>query len=47
MVGGKYTTCDAKNPHFYIELTKAKIIPEKKIVSGPFYFVLADIPLPI
>ncbi|MEN8121266.1 MAG: putative LPS assembly protein LptD [Bacteroidota bacterium] len=44
---GKFTTCDAKHPHFYIELTKAKVIPEKRIVSGPFYFVLADIPVPI
>ncbi len=44
---GKFTTCDAKHPHFYIELTKAKVIPEKRIVTGPFYFVLADIPIPI
>jgi len=44
---GKFTTCDAKHPHFYIELTKAKVIPEKRIVSGPFYFVLADIPVPV
>ncbi|RLD80751.1 MAG: LPS-assembly protein LptD, partial [Bacteroidetes bacterium] len=44
---GKFTTCDAKHPHFYIELTKAKVIPDKRIVSGPFYFVLADIPIPI
>ncbi len=42
---GKFTTCDAKHPHFYIELTKAKVIPDKSIVTGPFYFVIADIPL--
>ncbi len=44
---GKYTTCDLDHPHFYIELTKAKIIPGEKIVSGPMYFVIADVPLPI
>ncbi len=44
---GKYTTCDAPHPHFYIRLTKAIVIPEKKIVSGPAYMVLEDIPLPL
>ncbi|MBN1250504.1 MAG: LPS-assembly protein LptD [Bacteroidales bacterium] len=47
ILDGKYTTCDAKHPHFYIELTKAKVLPDDKIVSGPFYFVIADIPIPI
>lgn len=44
---GKYTTCDDPHPHFYIRLTKAIAIPEKKIVSGPAYMVLEDIPLPL
>lgn len=44
---GKYTTCDAPNPHFYLALTKAKSIPNDKIVSGPAYLVLEDVPLPI
>lgn len=44
---GKYTTCDLENPHFYVALTKAKVIPDDKIVSGPAYLVMADIPLPI
>ena len=44
---GKYTTCDAPHPHFYIHLTKAIVIPDKKIVSGPAYMVLEDIPLPL
>ena len=47
MRNGKYTTCDADHPHFYLSLTKAIAIPEDKIVSGPAYVVLADIPLPI
>ncbi len=45
--GGKYTTCDAEHPHFYIALTKAVSIPGDKIVSGPAYIVLEDVPLPI
>ncbi|MBN2275526.1 MAG: LPS-assembly protein LptD [Bacteroidales bacterium] len=44
---GKYTTCDAKHPHFYIALTKAIAIPKDKIISGPAYLVLEDIPLPL
>jgi len=43
---GKYTTCDAELPHFYIALSKAKVIPDDKIVSGPAYLVVEDIPLP-
>ena len=42
--GGKYTTCDKEHPHFYLSLTKAKVIPNDKIISGPAYLVLADIP---
>jgi lipopolysaccharide assembly outer membrane protein LptD (OstA) len=44
---GKYTTCDKPHPDFYIRLTKAIVIPNKKIVSGPAYLVLEDIPLPL
>ncbi len=44
---GKYTTCNADHPHFYIGLTKAIAIPDDKIVSGPAYFVMEDIPLPL
>jgi hypothetical protein len=47
MKDGKYTTCDAEHPHFYVALTRAKSIPGDKIVSGPAYIVLEDIPLPI
>ncbi len=45
--GSKYTTCDADHPHFYVRLPKAKVIPDEKIVSGPAYLVLEDIPLPL
>jgi len=44
---GKYTTCDLDHPHFYIALTKAKSIPSDKIISGPAYIVIEDVPIPI
>ncbi len=44
---GKYTTCDAAHPHFYIAITKGISMPGDKIISGPAYIVLADVPLPI
>jgi hypothetical protein len=44
---GKYTTCNLEHPHFYISLSKAKIIPDDKIVSGPAYLVVEDIPVPL
>ncbi len=43
----KFTTCDAEFPHFYLALNRAKVYPGEKIVSGPAYMVVADIPLPL
>ena len=46
MVDGKYTTCDEHDhPHFYIQMTKAKVRPKKNIVTGPVYLVIEDVPL--
>ncbi len=43
---GKYTTCDnTDHPHFYLAMTKAKVIPGKKVITGPAYLVLEDVPL--
>ncbi|PKP21108.1 MAG: LPS-assembly protein LptD [Bacteroidetes bacterium HGW-Bacteroidetes-21] len=44
---GYYTTCDEDHPHYYINLTKAKVIPDDKIVSGPAYLVIEDLPVPL
>lgn len=43
----KYTTCDAPHPHFYLKLSRAKVIPNKETVFGPAYLVVADVPLPL
>ena len=45
---GKYTTCeDHEHPHFYFNLTKAKVRPKKDVVTGPGYMVLMGVPLPL
>lgn len=44
---GKYTTCDHEHPHYYIAMTKARVIQNDKIVSGPLYLVISDIPTPL
>ncbi|MBP3566470.1 MAG: LPS-assembly protein LptD [Paraprevotella sp.] len=44
---GKYTTCNAKHPHFYLALTRAKVRPGKDVVFGPAYLVVEDVPLPL
>ena len=43
---GKYTTCEeTDHPHFYLAMTKAKVIPGKKVITGPAYLVMEDVPL--
>ncbi len=44
---GKYTTCNHKHPHYEFRFQKAKVIPGKKIVTGPAYLVIADVPTPL
>ena len=47
MQKGRYTTCDAENPDFYISLSRAKVRPGKDVVFGPAHLVVADVPLPL
>ncbi|HPE57727.1 MAG TPA: putative LPS assembly protein LptD [Bacteroidales bacterium] len=44
---GSYTTCELDHPHFAFEFKKAKVIPENKIVTGPAYMVIEDVPTPL
>ena len=45
---GRYTTCDNhEHPHFYFQITKAKMRPKKNVITGPAYMVLEDLPLPL
>lgn len=42
-----YSTCDAPHPHFYLNMTRAKVRPGKDVVFGPTYLVICDVPLPL
>ncbi len=48
MQDGRYTTCsNHEHPHFYLNLTKAKVKPKSYIATGPAYLVMEDVPLPL
>ena len=42
----QYTTCNLEHPHFHIQATKIKVIPGKKLVTGPFNIHFMDLPTP-
>ena len=42
-----YTTCNLEEPHFHISAGKIKVIPGKKVVSGPFHLKFGDVPTPL
>ncbi len=44
---GKYTTCDADHPHFYIQSRRLKVLENQQMISGPLNLVIADFPIPI
>ncbi len=43
----QYTTCNLENPHFHIQARKLKVVPNDKIVSGPFNLYINDVPTPL
>lgn len=45
ITNGKYTVCDHEEPHYYLQLTAAKVVtePSQKIVFGPAYVVIEDV----
>jgi hypothetical protein len=45
MEDAKYSTCDAEHPHFYLNITKGKIIGKKAIIAGLSYIVVEDFPI--
>ena len=42
-----YTTCNLEEPHFHISSSKIKVIPGKKVVSGPFHLKFGNVPTPL
>jgi len=47
MKDGTYTTCEEKDPHFYIMAVKLKVIPHDQIVTGPAWLVIEGVPTPL
>ena len=46
---GRYTVCDCEEPHYYLQLSAAKVMtkPSQKTVFGPAWPVIEGVPLPI
>ncbi|MEO9533341.1 MAG: putative LPS assembly protein LptD [Crocinitomicaceae bacterium] len=44
---GKFTTCDLDTPHYHFKMTKAIIVPEERIVTGPVFMKIGKIPTPL
>ena len=49
IANGRYTVCDCEEPHYYLHLSRAKVMtkPNQKTVFGPAWPVIADVPVPI
>ncbi|MGX8713961.1 MAG: putative LPS assembly protein LptD, partial [bacterium] len=45
--GGQYTTCNYAHPHFAINFTKSKLISGDKMVTGPAWLSIEDVPTPV
>ena len=45
--GGSYTTCNYAHPHFALNFTKSKLIMGDKIVTGPAWLSIEDVPTPL
>lgn len=44
---GRFTTCDLEEPHYHFQLSKAVLVPEKRIVSGPMNLWVRGVPTPL
>ena len=43
---GRFTTCDLEEPHYHFQLSRAIMIPEERIVTGPMNLWIAGVPTP-
>ncbi|MES2799730.1 MAG: putative LPS assembly protein LptD [Bacteroidota bacterium] len=44
---GRFTTCDLPDPHYHFQLSKAIMIPDKRIVTGPLNLYIKGVPTPL
>ncbi len=45
--GGKFTTCDCPDPHFHIGFSKAKVLPDERIITSMANLVIMGVPTPL
>lgn len=45
VAGGRYTTCDAEQPHYYFYAPKMKVTLHNNVVAEPAYFYIEDVPI--
>lgn len=46
-IQGKFTTCSLEEPHYHFQLSKAILVPEKRIVTGPMNLWVLGVPTPL
>lgn len=44
---GYFTTCDRQPPDYEFKFSKARVIPQKLIVTGPVYMEIEGVPVPL
>lgn len=44
---GRFTTCDLDYPHFHFQLSKAVLVPNERIVTGPMNLWVMGVPTPL
>jgi lipopolysaccharide assembly outer membrane protein LptD (OstA) len=44
---GKFTTCELDEPHFHFQLSKAVMVPDERIATGPMNLWVKGIPTPL
>lgn len=45
VAGGRYTTCDLDEPHYYFASPEMKVVVRDKVVARPVYLYLSDVPV--
>ncbi|MES2554851.1 MAG: putative LPS assembly protein LptD [Bacteroidota bacterium] len=46
-VNGKFTTCNLAEPHYHFFLSRAILVPDKRIVTGPMNLWIMGVPTPL
>jgi len=45
--GGMLTTCDRPHPHYHFKVSRMIVVPDDKIVAGPAYMKVGNVPTPL